>query len=115
MTKINKLLLASAIIFASTNVYAEDKVEGKKVVTLIIKNHKFLPDQIKIPAGKPVTLNIKNQDATPEEFESPKLKLEKIIAGSSEVNLNIRPQKAGIYKFEGEFNPATAQGVIVAE
>ena len=84
-------------------------------IELSIKNHKFEPAEIKIPANKPVILKVKNLDSTPEEIESKSLKIEKVIAGGSEATLNIRPLTAGIYKFVGEFNEKTAQGQIVVE
>ncbi len=95
----------------STSSYAQDAA----IIEISIKNHKFEPAEIKIPANKPVVLKVKNLDATPEEFESKSLKIEKVIAGGSEATLNIRPLTAGRYKFVGEFNEKTAQGQIVVE
>ena len=37
--------------------------------TLTIKDHKFDPAELHIPADKAATLVVKNLDATPEEFE----------------------------------------------
>lgn len=83
--------------------------------TLVIKNHRFTPSEIKVPAGKKVKLIVQNQDATPEEFESPTLKREKIIAGNASASIPIGPLKAGAYPFFGEFNDKTARGVVIAE
>ncbi len=38
-------------------------------IPVTIKDHKFVPSEIEVPAGKPVVLTITNQDATAEEFE----------------------------------------------
>jgi hypothetical protein len=58
---------------------------------------------------------VDNQDATPEEFESHELNREKVIAGKSKATIFIGPLKAGSYPFIGEFNEATAKGVVIAE
>jgi plastocyanin len=82
---------------------------------LIIKDHKFEPTEIEVPAGKKIALLVKNEDSTPEEFESHELKREKVIAGGQEATVNIGPLKPGRYEFFGEFNPKTARGHIIAK
>ncbi len=82
---------------------------------IAIKDHRFSPDSIEIPANTKVKLLVKNQDATPEEFESHDFNREKIIAGNSEATIFIGPLDAGEYKFFGEFNEDTAQGKLVVK
>jgi len=82
---------------------------------LTIKDHKFTPAEVRVPAGKKVKLIVANEDPTPEEFESHSMHREKIIPGKSTGTIFIGPLKPGRYKFEGEFNPKTAQGVVIAE
>jgi plastocyanin len=83
--------------------------------TLTIKGHRFQPAELTIPAGKKIKLIVENNDATPEEFESHPLNREKVIAGNSEATIYIGPLEPGRYPYFGEFNQATAQGVIVAK
>ena len=90
--------------------YAQDLV-----FTLSIKDHRFEPSELQVPAGKRFKLVVKNLDPTAEEFESHDLKLEKVIPGGSEANLTVRPLKPGTYKFVGEFHEKTAKGRIVAK
>ncbi|MGH6821964.1 MAG: cupredoxin domain-containing protein [Methylocella sp.] len=80
-----------------------------------IKDHRFQPAEIKVPANTPVTLVIRNLDPTPEEFESKTLRVEKIVAGKSEITVRLRPLAPGRYRFYGDFNEATAEGAIIAE
>ncbi len=82
---------------------------------LTIKDHRFQPTELTVPADKKVKLVVENQDATPEEFESHSLNREKVITGNSEAIIHIGPLEPGRYPFFGEFNQATAQGVIVAK
>ena len=82
---------------------------------LVIQDHRFQPAELVVPAGKKVKLVVENRDATPEEFESHALNREKVIAGKATATIFIGPLKAGRYPFIGEYNEATAQGVIVAQ
>ena len=82
---------------------------------LTIKDHRFTPSELRVPAGQKVKLIVDNQDATPEEFESHELNREKIIAPKSKATIYIGPLKPGKYPFFGEFNQSTARGVVIAE
>ena len=83
--------------------------------TIRIRDHRFEPAEVRVPAGKKIKLLIDNQDATPEEFESHELNREKVIPANSKLPLFIGPLAPGRYPFFGEFHPQTATGVIVAE
>jgi plastocyanin len=82
---------------------------------LTLKEHRFEPSELQVPAGKRFKLVVKNLDSAAEEFESHDLKLEKVIPGGSQANLSIRPLKPGTYEFVGEFHQKTAKGRIVAK
>lgn len=83
--------------------------------TLVIKDHRFQPAELAVPANKKVKLLVENKDTTPEEFESHELNREKVIPGNSSAVIFIGPLAPGRYPFFGEFNEKTAQGVIVAQ
>ena len=83
--------------------------------TLVIKDHKFEPTEIAIPAGQKIALTVKNNDPTPEEFESTELRREKVVPGGEEIIVYIGPLKPGKYEFFGDFNPKTARGHIIAK
>jgi hypothetical protein len=83
--------------------------------TLVIKDHRFQPTEIEIPAGQKIALIVKNDDPTPEEFESTQLKREKVIPGGQQATVYIGPLKPGRYEFFGDFNPKTARGYIIAK
>ena len=104
------LLVLALIFYHATSAMAQEAA-----YTLVIKDHKFQPTEIEIPAGQKITLLVKNEDPTPEEFESHQLKREKVIPGGKEITLSIGPLKAGRYEFFGEFTPKTARGYIVAK
>ena len=83
--------------------------------TIAIKEHRFNPAEITVPAGKRIMLVIDNQDATPEEFESKTLRVEKIVPGNTKGTVTVGPLKPGSYSFFGEFHEATAQGKLHAK
>jgi hypothetical protein len=83
--------------------------------TVTIRNHRFVPAEITIPAKTKVKLIVINDDATPEEFESHELNREKIVSGKGRITVFIGPLKPGRYPFYGEFNPKTAQGAIIVK
>ncbi len=83
--------------------------------SLTIKDHKFDPAELKIPADKAATLVVKNLDATPEEFESKPLRIEKVVPANSEATFQLRALKPGRYKFFGEFHEDSAKGELVVE
>lgn len=84
-------------------------------VALVIKEHRFVPAEIRVPAGKKIKVMVDNQDPTAEEFESHALNREKVIAGNSKATIFIGPLAPGKYPFFGEFHEKTAQGVVIAE
>ena len=83
--------------------------------TLVIRDHRFEPAELQVPAGKKIRIVIDNQDPTPEEFESHELNREKVIPAKSKIPVYVGPLAPGRYPFIGEFNSGTAKGVLVAE
>jgi plastocyanin len=84
-------------------------------VTLVIKNHRFEPAELKVPAGQKIKVIVHNQDTTPEEFESHSLNREKVVPAGQKVTVFIGPLQPGRYGFFGEYNEKTAQGAIVVD
>ncbi len=85
------------------------------VIHIQIQKGRFLPSEINIAADTKVKLLIENLDDTPEEFESYDLNREVLINPNSKASFYIGPLSPGIYKFEGEFSPATAQGKVIVK
>ena len=105
-----KLLLASVLwmAMASTVLAGED-------FKLIIRDHKFEPTELLLPAGQKVKVRIENRDASPEEFESYTLNREKLIPGNGKATVFLGPLKPGRYGFFGEFHKDTALGTVVVK
>ncbi|MGH8756813.1 MAG: cupredoxin domain-containing protein [Burkholderiales bacterium] len=82
---------------------------------LTIRDHRFKPAELRVPAGKKIKLIIDNHDASAEEFESHELNREKVIPPKTTGTVYIGPLSPGRYPFIGEFHSDTAKGVLIAE
>jgi plastocyanin len=109
-----KRSLSGSLLFGFCVVTA-GAVGAAESYTLTIRDHKFAPAELEVPAGQKIKLLVKNEDGTPEEFESHSLKREKIIPGKSQATISIGPLDPGAYDFVGEFHEATAKGRIIAK
>jgi hypothetical protein len=105
-----RVLVLSALCLFSASALAD--VQEYK---LVIRDHRFVPAQLVIPANTKVKLLVVNEDSTPEEFESHELNREKIVTGKGKITVFVGPLKPGKYPFFGEFHMKTAQGVLVAK
>jgi plastocyanin len=83
--------------------------------SLTIKDHRFEPAKLEVPAGKDLTLKVTNQDATAEEFESDDFDAEKVIAGGQTAVIKIGPLDPGRYEFYGEYHEDSAKGALVTK
>jgi len=106
------LALAAGLALGAPMTAAADDDDA---IIITIKDHKFVPPEVKVPANKRLIVTVVNDDATPEEFESKSLRVEKVIGGKSQGAVRIGPLKPGRYGFFGEFHEATAQGAVIAE
>ncbi|HYM31889.1 MAG TPA: cupredoxin domain-containing protein [Candidatus Cybelea sp.] len=88
-------------------------VEESRALT--IKDHRFDPAVLEVPAGVKVKLTVRNLDSTPEEFDSHALNREKVISGGGEAQIWIGPLDAGSYDFMGEYHADTALGKVIAK
>lgn len=111
----SSIFALAVLLFAALGYAVPTQAAEPAELALSIREHRFIPAELKVPAGVKVKLTVKNEDATPEEFESHPLNREKVIAANSQVVIYVGPLKPGRYPFFGEFHEKTAQGVLIAE
>jgi len=114
---IKKISIIFSLLILSTfshSVNAEDVQQGL-TVKIQIKNHRFIPSEVKAPANTPLTLVVENLDPTIEEFESNDLKREKIVGGNKTIYLKFEGLSSGEYEFFGDFNKRTAFGKLIVK
>jgi Cupredoxin-like domain len=105
------VLFLAALYVACGSARAEDVYAA----TITIRDHRFEPPELHVPAGKRIAITVVNDDPLSEEFDSSALKVEKVIAGKSQGVVQISPLKPGRYDFIGEYHDSTAKGQVIAE
>ena len=105
-------LLSSCVLIAASVVHSEPLPTS---VILTLKDHKFSPSVINVPAGQSIRVELINRDSTAEELDSEDLHLEKDVAPHGKVIFQIGPLKPGTYSFMGELHADTALGKIVVD
>ena len=91
------------------------RADGPQEVVFTFKDHKVIPDKLKLPAGVKFKFIIKNEDATAEEFESVRMNREKVVPAGGQIILLVGPLSPGVYDYFGDFHPETAQGELTIE
>jgi hypothetical protein len=110
--------LSKATLFAAIALLSISGVANAQSATeiqLSYKDKKFTPAEISAPANTAIVIKLKNLDAKAMEFESKTLKVEKVVAGSSDATINVRAQKPGRYEFFDEYNEKVARGALVVQ
>ena len=102
------LVLVCAVLPSSRATLAAE------ATALILKDHRFIPNAVSVPAGERFRIEVENQDSTPAEFESADLRIEKIIVPGGKIAVMAGPLKPGIYKFFDDYHPDTATGTMTA-
>jgi hypothetical protein len=81
---------------------------------ILIKDGKFAPSEVTVPANTKVKLIVRNQDSSMSEFESIELHREKTVAAGQEITVFVGPLDAGSYEFFDDFHPQN-RGHLVAK
>lgn len=108
-------IIAVALAFSTITGFVPGATAQEPTFNLTIRDHKFEPLELEVPAGVKIKLVVKNADPTPEEFESVELRREKVIPGGQEGIVFVGPLKPGRYEFFGDFNPKSARGHLVVK
>ena len=105
------LLFLAMLATSTAGALSEDAYS----TAVTIHDHRFEPAEIRVPAGKRIVLTVINTDPLSEEFDSPALKVEKVISGKSQGLVRFGPLAPGRYEFVGEYHEDTAKGQVVAQ
>lgn len=89
---------------------------AEKEFLIEIRDHRFVPAEVHVPAGEKLRIVLENQEDVPEEFDSHALNREKHVPPHGRVVLFVGPLEPGRYLFEGENSAdagSAALGVVV--
>jgi hypothetical protein len=81
---------------------------------LTVRDARFAPETIEVPAGTKFRLVIRNHGPGATEFEMKSPPKERIVAPGTQAVLLFAPLKPGTYPFVDEFHEDTGKGRIVA-
>lgn len=104
-----------ALLLAFAPLFVAPAMADDRTYTLTLKDHKFTPSEITIPANTKVRFLVKNLDKTAAEFESNDFKAEKLIPAGKEVLVFIPALKPGVYEFHDEFNEAASKSKLIVK
>ena len=108
------ILFAAWVLAAAAAVCATAAAGDMPEYKLVIKDHKFQPTRLTVPAHTKFKIVVANHDSTPSECESSEFNREKIVLPDSTITVFIGPLDKGTYKFFDDFNRAST-GTLVAE
>lgn len=108
-------LLTMTILSIALSAAVASAADTPLELALILDQHRFSPEEIRVKANTPFILVITNKDKEDEEFEISSLRIEQIVSGGKTLQLKMPALKPGTYEFVGEFHEKTAKGRIVAE
>ena len=109
------VVLAAALTGSLSAPALAQGADDPVIISLTLKDHRFAPDHVSVPAGRKVRIELSNQDSASEEFDSDDLGVEKDVTPHGQASFVIGPLKQGSYSFMGELHADTASGSITAQ
>ena len=106
------LVLAAALLGPAA--VARAAAPDGPVVVLTLKDHRFTPASVTVPAGRAIRVELVNLDPASEEFDSVDLGVEKDVTPHGRARFSVGPLKPGTYAFMGELHADTAEGAFTA-
>ena len=103
--------LAGALLGAG----APARAETVAPIEVTLQGDAFLPAEVKAPANTPFVLKFINKDSAAAEIEAKDLKVEKVVAGKSEIIVRVPAMKPGRYLFVNEYKEDAVKGFVVVE
>ncbi len=89
--------------------------EYAPTIEIALKDAAFTPAEIHVAADKAFVIKLKNENAAPAELEAKDLKIEKVVAGNSEIVVKVKGMPAGKYLFVDEYQEDVAKGYVIVE
>lgn len=109
----SRLLAAGLAVALLTAAAPAVHAQQAETVNITVRNNRFEPAEITVPANRPITIRIKNLNAQAMEFESVSLRVEKVVAPNAEGVVNVRALQPGRYEFFDDFRKETRGALVV--
>ena len=108
----SRSLSAVALAASCLAVAGAAPTRAEEPITLTLKGHRFVPNEVSAPAGERFRIVVRNEDDTPSEFESNDLRVEKIVTPGGTISVTAGPLKPGRYTFFDDYHQDTATGTL---
>ncbi len=82
---------------------------------IVVKDGRFAPDRVEVPAGRRVKLTLQNDGPGSLEFENDEMHIEKVLSAGARSFVILPPLKPGEYDFVDEFNPITGELKVIVK
>ncbi len=103
-----RAVLPALLLLCALPAFAEEPT-----VTIVLRDHQFVPAEVPVPAAVKVKLIIRNEQATNAEFESTSLHREKVVNSGGEITVFVGPLDPGSYEFFDDFHGETRGHLVV--
>lgn len=91
------------------------KAAAPLTFAISIRDGRFKPDRLEVPARTRLRLEISNEGPGPLEFENPEMHVEKVLAAGARSVILLPGLPPGEHSFVDEFNPITGELKILAK
>jgi plastocyanin len=108
MSRIAWVALLLALSATAPAAFADDPS-----FAITLKNNRFVPSEVQIPAGVKVKLIVRNENPVASEFESIEFHREKVVSPGQEITVFVGPLDPGSYEFFDDFHPQTRGHLVV--
>lgn len=117
MTRVLPHLLFVALLWFGFGWVVDSRAQQPELPTfhIVVKDGRFSPDRIEVPAGARIKLSLQNDGPGPLEFENDDMHIEKILAAGARSFVVLPKLKPGEYSFVDEFNPITGELILIAK
>jgi hypothetical protein len=105
-------LVATALWLAAGTALAN--AAEPPVFQLTVRDGRFYPEILEVPAGQRFKIVVRNEGPGPIEFEMSSPFKERVLGPGAQSFVMFAPLKPGTYRFFDEFHPETGKGQIIA-
>ena len=111
------ICLSLLLVAAAPAMASEQAAGSEPEFTIRIRDHRFHPAELKVPAGVAFRIVVENDDEVADEFDSYVLHREKHVLPKSKATLFLGPLEPGRYPFKGEEHHGIegASGVLIVQ
>lgn len=102
------LAIFTLLTLAAAPVLADEPVH------LVLRDHKFSPERLEVPAGRKFQLVVKNESDKPVEWECEELDREEVVDPGQENAIFMGPLKPGEYAYFDDRHQ-DSKGVLVVK